>query len=52
MFLIKSGGGTGPLMPGNLFLQGAKSSGFYRKMRLYDLPHIGQVFFIKGEEYG
>jgi hypothetical protein len=24
-FLIKSGGGTGPMKPGNLFLQGAKS---------------------------
>ena len=31
--LIKSGGGNGPMKPGNLFSQGAKSGGL-RKMRI------------------
>ncbi len=31
--LIKSGGGNGPMKPGNLFIQGAKSGG-KRKMRI------------------
>ena len=29
--LIKSGGGNGPMKPGNLFIQGAKSGGKYER---------------------
>ena len=45
--LIKSGGGNGPMKPGNLIYQGAKSGG-RRKMRIR-YTHIGSVgvrFFI------
>ena len=34
---MKSGGGIGPMKPGNLQLQGAKSDGANREMRLYML---------------
>ena len=47
--LIKSGGGNGPVKPGNLRRQGAKSGGDYRKMRLMTklvAPSADGVFLI------
>ena len=37
--LIKSGGGNGPMKPGNLLIQGAKSGG-ERQMRIRYTTHI------------
>ena len=37
--LIKSGGGNGPMKPGNLLIQGAKSGG-KRKMRIRYSAHV------------
>jgi hypothetical protein len=44
--LIKSGGGNGPMKPGNLLIQGAKSGG-RRKMRIRYSAHriFGVRFF-------
>ena len=48
MTLIKSGGGTGPEMPGNLICQGAKSCGIYfRKMRKRYSAPSGGAFFLQ-----
>ena len=45
--LIKSGGGNGPMKPGNLLIQGAKSGG-KRKMRIRytHIESVGVRFFI------
>ena len=40
--LIKSGGGNGPMKPGNLIIQGAKSGG-KREMRIRFVTHIESV---------
>ncbi len=39
LILIKSGGGNGPMKPGNLRQQGAKSGEGNRQMRGRMLPH-------------
>ena len=53
--LIKSGGGNGPMKPGNLLIQGAKSGG-KRKMRIRytHIESVGVRFFVikKGKSYG
>lgn len=47
--LIKSGGGNGPVKPGNLRRRGAKSGGDYREMRLITKkqnPSVTTDFFV------
>ena len=47
--LIKSGGGNGPVKPGNLRKRGAKSGGDYREMRLISKnfnPSVTTDFFV------
>lgn len=47
--LIKSGGGTGPMKPGNLtfYSKGANSCGYIREMRvIYTQTFLKEAFFL------